>query len=62
MHTSPCLDCPHRRVYCHDRCEEYLSFHDDLVAAKQELRKAYTAMEFLIDMYAKRERRARVKK
>ena len=62
MAKSPCENCPHRKLTCHDRCEEYLTFHAELVAAKDELRKAYNAIDFLIDMYVKREKKAGLKR
>lgn len=62
MAHSPCQDCPHRKLTCHDRCEEYLEFHDALVEAKKHLRKAQNAIDFLIDASRKRAKKAKVKK
>lgn len=60
--VSPCYECPHRKVMCHDRCEEYMEFHDGLVAAKKSLRAASEAVDYLIRMSKQREKKARVKK
>lgn len=55
--SSPCQDCPHRKLTCHDRCEEYMAYHDALVAAKDALRLANKAVELLADGHAKRKNR-----
>ena len=59
---SPCQNCPYRKATCHDRCGEYLTYHDELVAAREALRVADRAIGFLMDSANKREKRARVKK
>ena len=59
---SPCQDCPYRKLTCHDRCYEYNEFHDALVEAKQNLKKANRAIGLLIDASRKRARKAKVKK
>ena len=59
---SPCLDCPHRKLRCHDRCEEYLMWHDALVDAKRKITAAQDALDFLLDMARKREKKARLSK
>ena len=60
--VSPCFECPHRKISCHDRCEEYLAFHDGLVEAKKSLRQANEAIDYLIRMSKERARKVRVKK
>ena len=59
---SPCQDCPHRKLTCHDKCDEYLEFHDALVEARKSLRKAQSAIDFLIEASRKRAKKAKVKK
>lgn len=59
---SPCQECPHRKLKCHDRCDEYLEWHDALVDAKRKVAEAYDAMELLLDMARKREKKARLSK
>lgn len=54
---SPCMDCPYRKLTCHDRCEEYNEYHETLVAARQALRTADKAVGILIDNYQKRKGR-----
>lgn len=52
--NSPCMDCPHRKLTCHDRCNEYLAYHDALVAAKEAVRVADKAIELLADGFYRR--------
>ena len=52
----------HRKLKCHDRCDEYLEWHDALVDAKKKLTAASDAVEFLLDMARKREKKARLAK
>lgn len=59
---SPCMDCPYRKVTCHDFCEEYQTYHDELVAAREALRVADNALRFLLDSAHKRERRCNTRK
>lgn len=60
--VSPCYECPYRKIMCHDRCDEYLAFHDELVEAKKSLRAASDAVDYLIRMSKQRDKKARVKK
>lgn len=60
--SSPCYECPHRRVTCHDRCPEYLEYHDALVEARDKLTAARRAIDYLIDMTEKRRKKAGVRK
>ena len=53
----PCQDCPHRKLMCHDKCEEYLAYHEELLAAKQALHVADRAISFLADNFGKRKNR-----
>lgn len=52
--SSPCQDCPHRKLTCHDRCDEYMAYHDALVAAKEALRVADDAIGMLKENYIRR--------
>lgn len=61
MPKSPCQNCPHRAVICHDSCEEYDIYHDALVMAKKDLDRTYEVIDYLIKAAAKRRRRANVK-
>ena len=54
--SSPCQDCPHRKVTCHDRCDDYMEYHDTLLAAKKALKVADKAVSLLADGYANRRR------
>lgn len=45
---SPCQNCKRRKPICHDRCEEYLAWHDELVAAKKSLREMQKAIDIMI--------------
>lgn len=58
---SPCQECPHRKLMCHDRCDDYLSWNEALVEARMALRKASDAVDFLAEMAKKREKKARTK-
>lgn len=35
---SPCKDCPDRYPGCHDSCEKYKCWKDELAAVKKDLR------------------------
>lgn len=59
---SPCQNCPYRKATCHDRCGEYLAYHDELVAAREALRVADRAIGFLMDGAEKRRKIARSRK
>lgn len=58
--SSPCQDCPYRKLRCHDRCDEYLEWHDALREAKEKVFQAAVAMDYLKEMALKRERKARL--
>ena len=55
--NAPCYECPYRKLYCHDRCEEYLAVKAERDAAKKELRKSREALDYLIREFHKRERK-----
>lgn len=59
---SPCQECPHRKMKCHDQRDEYLEWHDALVDAKKKLTAASDAVDFLLEMAQKREKKARLAK
>lgn len=54
---SPCMDCPYRKLTCHDQCPEYTEYHDTLVAAREALRTADKALDLLLGNF--RERKAK---
>lgn len=58
MHC-PCQDCPERKLTCHDRCAVYMEYHDALVEARESLKKANAALDFLTDGYIRRKTRSR---
>lgn len=60
--SSPCQDCPYRKLRCHDRCNEYIEWHDALVEAKSKVKAAFDAIEFLDQMAQKRARKVRMMK
>ena len=60
--SSPCQDCPHRKLKCHDRCDEYIEWHDARVEARDKLTAARRAIDYLIDMTEKRRKKAGVRK
>ena len=45
---SPCQNCKCRKITCHDRCEEYLAWHDELVAAKKNLREVQKTIDIML--------------
>ena len=55
---SPCMDCPYRKLICHDRCEPYQEYHEELVAARKALKKADDAISVLIEGARKSKRRS----
>ena len=52
--NCPCMNCPYRKPICHDHCEDYLEWHDTLLAAKDALRVADKAISLLADGVHKR--------
>lgn len=56
MGNCPCQNCPYRKATCHDHCEEYLDWHDTLVAAKDALRIADKAIDLVVEGVYKRKR------
>lgn len=60
--SSPCQDCPYRKLRCHERCDEYLDWHDALVEAKSKVKAAFIAIDYLDEMAQKRARKARLSK
>ena len=57
MANCPCQDCPERKLTCHDRCDAYMAYHDALVAAREALKVADSALGLLRDGYFKRKNR-----
>lgn len=35
MYNGPCKDCPDRFIGCHDECEKYKSFREELERCKK---------------------------
>lgn len=58
----PCQDCPYRKLRCHDRCDEYMTYHDALVDAKKKIREANDAIDYLMNMATKRRKEANIRK
>lgn len=54
MKDCPCKDCKQRIPVCHDRCSDYMEWHDALVAAKDALRVADKAMDLIMEGFRKR--------
>lgn len=61
MHC-PCHECKSREPVCHDRCEEYLNWHDELVDAKAALDRASIAIDFARRAFERREKKLRAKR
>lgn len=55
--NCPCQDCPHRKLTCHDHCDEYTEWHDIILTAKESIRLGQKAVDLLADGVAKRKRR-----
>jgi len=55
--ASPCMNCPHRKLVCHDHCNEYAEWNAALVEAKAALNKASKAVDYLVEMTYKRRKR-----
>lgn len=53
----PCQDCPHRKLTCHDHCDEYAEWHDIILTAKEAIWLSQRAVDLLIDGTEKRKRR-----
>ena len=60
--SCPCQNCPERKLTCHDRCENYLAWHDDLVAQKISIKGKFDAISYLCEQAAKRENWLRVRR
>ena len=56
---SPCMNCPHRKLVCHDYCEEYQAWHEPLVRAKEESMKRGNAGALLVENFTHRRDRWR---
>lgn len=54
MANCPCQDCPERKLTCHDRCDAYLEWHDQLVLAKEALHAADKTIIMLVENYTRR--------
>ena len=54
---SPCQNCPHNRVMCHRRCDEWLEYHEALLDAKQALKHSENVIDYLIRQAEKKRRR-----
>lgn len=59
---SPCQHCKSRSPVCHDRCEEYIEWHEALLDAKRELRKVEEAVDYLIELALKLKKKRRLPK
>lgn len=52
--SCPCQNCKSRQLVCHDHCDEYVTWHDELVLAKEAVHTANQAISLLVDNYTKR--------
>lgn len=57
MTSSPCLDCPDRRVGCHSTCTKYAALCEENKAKKEYLKDGKDVCSFLKAGYLKRKRR-----
>lgn len=57
----PCNNCPHRKLVCHDHCEEYLTYHEEKVNAKRANRGKHEADDYVIKMVIKRRKGAHLR-
>ena len=57
MASSPCLDCPDRRVGCHSVCADYAALCEENKAKKEYLKDGKDVCSFLKAGYLKRKRR-----
>jgi len=60
MH-SPCHECPHRKLTCHDRCKEYLEFNEKRLASRNAFKGEHEAITFLVKGVFKRRKGAHIK-
>lgn len=58
---SPCHNCQQRKLTCHDRCEEYLKFNEERLAAKNAFKGEHEADSFTIFNVLKRRKGAHIK-
>lgn len=54
-----CIECTKRTVGCHATCEDYIKFHNDLVACKkkEKLDNAYGVRDNTSWSYTRKERK-----
>ena len=58
---SPCTECPYRKLTCHDKCAEYISYNEKRLAAKNAFRGKHEADDFIITMTIKRRKGAHIR-
>lgn len=52
--SCPCQNCTSRKPVCHDKCEAYIDWHDQLVMAKEAVHTANKAVAMLVENYVNR--------
>lgn len=57
----PCYNCPHRKITCHDYCEEYLAVREALAEEKGKRKGLYDAISLLVEATDKSKRRRNLK-
>lgn len=60
--TSPCQNCPARRLVCHDYCPAYLEYHEERVQAREANRRESRVTAYVIEQTYRIERRVKVKR
>lgn len=60
--TSPCQNCPERRLVRHDYCPAYLEYHERGVRIKEQMRKERSVTTYIIAQTTRIERRVRAKR
>ena len=57
----PCYHCPHRKITCHDYCEEYLAVKEELNREKAKRQGAYEAISFMVESIMRRKNERNVR-
>lgn len=53
----PCYQCPHRKITCHDYCEEYLKVREELNREKAKRQGMYDAISFIVESVTRKNER-----
>ena len=54
---SPCHNCQQRKPTCHDRCDEYMKYHDALLEEKSKKSLAYAVIDYIISATVRRNKK-----